>query len=378
MKMDENSLKKTVNEDFMHLFIRIGIIAFLVIMCARVFAPFVAIMLWALILAVTLYPLNKKLAKACGGKSGRAATLIVLIGVLLIGVPTAMLASSFADQMQGAYSSLQNDQFHIAPPKDSVAEWPLVGAKVHAAWSAAATDLPGYIKEIRPQLENVSKNLLSMVASTAGAVGLFIGALVIAGIMMAYGESGSAAMKRIVCRIAGQNVGENIHALSTATIRSVAMGVIGVAFIQALLLGIGFIMAGVPGAGVLALITILIGILQLPALIISLPVIAYIWWAGDSSTGAMAFYTAYIIIAGFSDQILKPLLLGRGVDAPMPVILIGALGGMVSGGFIGLFIGAVVLAVGYQIFMGWVDNGLEDKVESQVKTSEKAATAIDE
>jgi predicted PurR-regulated permease PerM len=372
--MDNEKVRKILGEDLMLLFIRIGVVSLLVVLCAQVFAPFLAIMLWALILAVTLYPMNKKLAKAFSGKQGRAATFIVVIGIILIGVPTTMLAGSFAEQMQGLYASLQNDEFTISPPNDSVADWPLVGQKVHQAWSAAASDLPGYIKEIRPQLENVSKQLLSMVASTAGSIGLFIGALVIAGIMMAYGESGSAAMKRISCRIAGNKVGEGIHGLSTATIRSVAMGVIGVAFIQALLLGIGFIIAGVPAAGVLALISILIGILQLPALIISLPVIAYIWWAGDSSTAAMAFYTAYLIIAGFSDQVLKPLLLGRGVDAPMPVILIGALGGMVSSGFIGLFFGAVVLAVGYQIFMGWVDNAFSEDQHSE----HQAAVASDD
>jgi predicted PurR-regulated permease PerM len=135
--------------------------------------------------------------------------------------------------------------------------------------------------------------------------------------------------------------------------------VIGVAFIQALLLGIGFIMAGIPAAGVLALVVMLIGIVQLPAAIISLPAIAYLWWAGDASTTSNIFYSIYLIIAGMADNVLKPLLLGRGVDAPMPVILLGALGGMVSSGIIGMFIGAVLLAVGYQIFMEWVSNSEE-------------------
>jgi predicted PurR-regulated permease PerM len=147
-----------------------------------------------------------------------------------------------------------------------------------------------------------------------------------------------------------------LQSLSAATVRSVAIGVIGVAFIQALLLGIGFIMAGIPAAGVLALVVMLIGIVQLPAAIISLPVIAYLWWAGDGSTMSNIFYSIYLLVAGMADNVLKPLLLGRGVDAPMPVILLGALGGMASGGIIGLFVGAVLLAVGYQVFMDWVDH----------------------
>lgn len=153
--------------------------------------------------------------------------------------------------------------------------------------------------------------------------------------------------------------------LSTATIRSVASGVIGVAFIQALLLGIGFLLAGIPGAGILAIITLFIGILQLPALVITLPAIAYLWGITDSGTISNIIWTVYLIVAGFADGILKPILLGRGVDAPMPVILIGALGGMVTMGLLGLFIGAVLLAVGYKLFMSWVDNANVDQAAEQ-------------
>ena len=166
-------------------------------------------------------------------------------------------------------------------------------------------------------------------------------------------------MLRIISRLAGTAKGPQLHSLSTATIRSVATGVIGVAFIQALLLGIGFMIAGIPAAGVLVLIVMLVGIMQLPALIVSLPAIAYMWWAGDASTTANIVFTVYLLVAGMADNVLKPMLLGRGVDVPMPVVLLGALGGMVSGGIIGLFIGAVFLAVGYEVFMGWVDQGQE-------------------
>jgi predicted PurR-regulated permease PerM len=216
-----------------------------------------------------------------------------------------------------------------------------------------------FVEENKAQLKNILQRVFSAAANTAGSLLLFVGALIIAGIMMAYGESGSLTMQRIFNRLTGTERGARLQSLSTATVRSVASGVIGVAFIQALLLGIGFIMAGIPAAGVLALVVMLIGIVQLPAAIISLPAIAYLWWAGDASTTSNIFYSIYLIIAGMADNVLKPLLLGRGVDAPMPVILLGALGGMVSGGIIGMFIGAVLLAVGYQIFMEWVGNSEE-------------------
>jgi len=342
-------------KDLMDVVIRIGLIALLIFLSFRTFAPFMGLMLWALILAVALYPLQQKLAAKTGGRQGRAATILVLVGLLLIGLPTVMLGSSFAGHIQSTYEAFDNNNVELFPPEPSVAQWPLVGQKVFDTWSAAAENLPATLEKFKPQLTDLSKKLVGAAASTAGAVLAFLGSLIIAGIMMAYGQSGSRSMERIACRVSGPAKGPKLHRLTVATIRSVAVGVIGVAFIQALLLGVGFIMAGVPGAGILAIVVLLIGILQLPALIVSLPVIAYLWGGGDASVTANIFFTVYLLLAGMADNVLKPLLLGRGVDVPMPVILLGALGGMISGGMIGLFLGAVVLAVGYQIFMEWVN-----------------------
>jgi predicted PurR-regulated permease PerM len=290
-----------------------------------------------------------------GGRHGRAATLLVLAGLLLLGVPTAMLGTSFATHIHDISVALDTGDLPIEPPPESVAGWPVVGERVYAVWSTAATDLPAYVEENREQLRELIGSAVRIAASTAGAVLLFLGSLVIAGIIMAYGEAGSQALQRIFCRMIDPVRGPRLQRLSTATVRSVATGVVGVAFIQALLLGIGFIVGGVPAAGILALLVLLFGILQLPVVLISLPVIAYIWWAGDGSTVMNAIVTVYLVVAGLADNILKPMLLGRGVDVPMPVVLIGALGGMVMSGIVGLFVGAVVLAVGYEVFMAWVD-----------------------
>ena len=181
--------------------------------------------------------------------------------------------------------------------------------------------------------------------------------------MMAYGESGGQSMLKVFQRFSNQSKGSQLHKLSVGTIRSVASGVLGVAFIQALLLGVGFILAGVPAGGVLAFFVLVLGVVQLPAALVSIPVIIYLWVGGDASTTSNIIFTVYLLIAGLADNVLKPILLGRGVDAPMPVVLIGALGGMVVSGIIGLFIGAVVLAVGYEIFMAWVNSPVEQSAD---------------
>lgn len=355
MQIDNATVRKLVSRDLMDLLIRVGVIAFVVYQCVHIIGPFGGLLLWALILAVALYPLHQRLAKRLGERQGLTAAVMVLIGLLLIGGPTVMLGSSFVTQVHSAYTSFEAHGIQLSPPAPSIAEWPLIGEKVYEAWAAAATDTTAFLKKIEPQIMQIYKPILTYAANTLVGVLLFLAALIVAGIMMAYGESGDRAMQRVMTRVAGERKGPRLHRLSTATIRSVATGVIGVAFVQALLLGIGFVMADVPAAGVWALIALLLGIAQLPATLVSLPVLVYIWWAGDASTTMNVVFTVYLLVAGLADNVLKPMLLGRGVDAPMPVILIGALGGMVSAGMIGLFTGAVLLAVGYQVFMGWVD-----------------------
>lgn len=365
MQSDKNSLKSFLEKDLTDLFIRLALIALLVVLSLQVFSPFAGLVLWGLIFAVALYPLHQRLASSIGGKQGRAATLMVLGFVLVLGVPAFMLVGSLANQVQDTYSAFENNTLTIQHPSEKVAQWPVIGPKLYHGWKEAATNLPAFLQEYREQVKTLSKKAASAAANALASFFFFIGAIVVAGIFMAYGEGGAKTVNRIFSRISSTKRGSELQTLSTATIRSVALGVVGVAVIQALLLGVGFILAGVPAAGLLALVVLVIGILQLPAVIISIPVIIYLWAAGDASTTSNIIFTVYLLVAGSADNILKPLLLGRGVDAPMPVILIGALGGMVSGGIIGLFLGAVLLAVFYQLFMQWVDNPDASGADSQ-------------
>ncbi len=376
MQEKESTTRVALPKDLTDTIIRIGLIAVLAVMCVRLFAPFANLMLWALILAIALYPMHQSLARRLGGRQGRAATLVVVAGLLLIGGPMVMLGGSFASQVKNAHTAFENNAITIKQPAPTVADWPVVGKRVYAAWSLAADNLPEFLKENQAELKKLSKRALSAAVNTAGSVLLFLGSLIVAGIMMAYGEAGAKSMQRIFTRVAGPARGLRLQSLSTATVRSVATGVIGVAFIQSLLLGIGFIMAGIPAAGVLALIVMLLGIAQVPAALVGIPAIAYLWWSGDASTTSNIFFSVYLLLAGLADNVLKPLLLGRGVDAPMLIILIGALGGMVTSGIIGLFAGAVLLTVGYKIFMEWLDNADEDGVSADLEQAEPSEQAL--
>ena len=353
--------------------INAGLLAALVFLCFKILSPFLSMLLWAVVLAVTLHPLHQMLANKLGGKQGRAATVMVLLGVLLIGAPMVLLSTSLAESVAGMAKHVDASTLVVPAPPAKVAEWPLVGEKIHTVWNKAATDLPALIHNNRAEIGGLLKSALGFLAQSATGVLMFLFSFAIAGVIVAYGREGGYNARRICRRFMGSDRGDGFAVLSTSTIRAVATGVIGVAFIQAVLMGLVLMIAGIPFAGALAAIALVLGIAQVPALIIALPVIAYMWTIGDYATVPAVIYSVLLLVSGMADNVLKPLLLGRGVEAPMPVILLGALGGMVSSGLLGMFLGAVMLALGYQIFMGWV--AMQEPIEAAPQDAATAAAA---
>lgn len=334
--------------------IRAGLILMLALLCYRVLEPFMVLLVWAVILAVALFPLHRALARRIGGRQGLAAAAITVLAVVLIVVPSAVLLNSMGDSVRRVITDIQQDTLHVPPPRPGVANLPLIGERVHDAWQMAHDDLPALVQSLQPKIGTLARDALSMVASVGGAILEFIAALVVAGIIMAYGERGDRASRAIFGRLTDPEHGAEFARLATSTIRAVAQGVIGVAFIQAILLGLLLLAAGVPWAGVLAIVALVLGIAQVPLLVLTLPTIAYLWIGGDYGTVEAVVFSVLLAVVGMIDNVLKPLMLGHGVDAPMPVILLGALGGMAAAGIVGMFVGATLLALGYQIFMGWV------------------------
>ena len=182
---------------------------------------------------------------------------------------------------------------------------------------------------------------------------MFVVSIIIAGGFMTFAESCGNAAHRFFVRVGGLKPGGEWADMTVATVRSVLQGVVGVALIQTLLIAIGLFVAGVPGAPILSAIILVLCIAQIPALLVLLPIIAYMFSAADTTTAII--FTVYQLVAAASDNILKPMLMGRGLDIPMPIILLGAIGGMVMSGIIGLFAGAVVLSIWYKLFSLWLE-----------------------
>jgi predicted PurR-regulated permease PerM len=350
----DDEFERRASSRLLDVLIRAALLGVLAVLCYIVFAPFLTLMAWALILAVTLYPFHGWLAGRLGGRQGLAATIVVVSGVLLIVAPSALLMKSFGSSIHDFVGAVQQNTLKIPAPSAAVRDWPLVGERIHATWSRAYADLPGLVASMQPQIGELARKALSIVASIGLGMLQFLASFIVAGILMAYGETGAGASRAIFERIIGGGRGEAFARLSTATIRAVALGVIGIAFVQAILVGLALLVAHVPWAGVLAAITLVLSVAQVPALVVILPAIGYIWSSGNYGHGEAIAYTVFLVLAGMADNILKPLMLGRGVDAPMPVILLGALGGLATGGVLGMFVGATLLALGYQIFWAWV------------------------
>lgn len=342
--------------------------ALLIALCIQLLLPFVGLLLWTIILAICFNPLQEKLL-AKGWRPGRAAMLLGGVLVALILIPTAIAAIHAASSIPPIVEGIRTGSVEIRPPPASLEGVPIVGPKLHAAWAQAANDFPAFLKGHGEQMKAFTKWLLAQASSTFVVVLVLILAIILAAVALAFAKSIRAFFAALFARITGsRQQGEHLMNIISATVRSVANGVIGVAFVQALLVGIGFFVVGVPGAGLLSLLAFMLGIVQIPVLIITLPAIA--WAFSTQSTTVAVIFTVWSIVGGLSDAVLKPMMIGHGLEVPMPVILLGVIGGVMAYGLVGLFIGAVILAVGYVLFYEWLGKPVADAASTDTSKSQ--------
>ena len=348
--------KTFFTKDIFEIVIKLVIVGALVVWSYYLLKPFLVPVLWGMILAVATEPLITRCGKMLGGRKSLASTLFVLLVLAALVTPTVLLVISSVDVVQNLSEQMHNKTLVIPPPPAKIADWPLVGDSLHQAWSMAATNLEGALKQFAPQIKAVAEKVLGSVGGGLIGILMVILSTCIAGVFLAKSEKSSGFALKLITRFAGDR-GVEITALATATIRGVMLGVVGVAVIQAILSAIGMLVVGVPAAGLWAVLVLVCAVSQLPPLIILGPVAAYVFSVADTTPAVL--FLIWAIMVSSSDGVLKPLLMGRGVDIPMLVILLGALGGMMLSGIIGLFVGAVVLAIMYTLFMAWLDENNE-------------------
>ncbi len=334
--------------------IKLGLIFLIIAWCFQILVPFATFLLWGTVIAISTSSLFFKMRDRLGGKP--AVILFAVLGLGVVLVPTWMFAGSLIDSAQSFNAAVEKGEFDIQPPAAGVKDWPLVGEQVFQAWTEASENFDAFLEDHSEQLQGAAKFFADRIKSIGLTVVMFVLATLIAAALLAHHEAAVAGLRRFARRLVGDQAEEMLQ-LSAATIRSVTVGVLGIAFIQAVLLGGGMLVVGVPAAGLISLVILVFVIAQLPALIVMAPVIAWVF-SVESTTTALVF-TVYSVLASMSDMVLKPIMLGRGVDAPMLVILLGAIGGMIMSGILGLFVGAVVLALGYKLYQAWLSQAEE-------------------
>lgn len=366
MEKAENSENNSSTQNkVVYYAIQLVVLSIILVKCYHIIEPFLNILLWGFILAITLQPLHKKLTNKLKGRNTMAAMSIMISMLLLIIVPAVWLLLTSVEEVKELRHSIHTDQLVIPQPNKSVKEWPIIGEKIYTAWSEASVEKSSFILNHKEELKPVVLKLLSLVSSAGKGILLFIGAIIVGGILLIYSTSITKFFESFFTKIAGEN-GNNMNNTISSTIQNVAKGILGVAFLQSTLVGIGLIIAGVPLAGLWAVLCLLLAIIQVGIFPVAIGVIIYIWGSADTTTAVLL--TIWIVFLSVIDNVLKPILMGKGAPAPMLVVFIGTIGGFIANGFIGLFTGAIILTIVYNLMISWL--GLSSKQKTTILEQE--------
>lgn len=331
--------------------IPLALIFLIIAWSLQILSPFVSLVAWGAIIAVSVYPLFTRLRGALGGRGKLAVVMVVVTGLALVIVPAWLFGGSLIDSAKSFHADVASGNFEMRPPPDGVRDWPVVGERVYSNWADAAANFEGWLEAHHEQLRDVAQKVLAQARNIGIGVAQFVLSILLAGALLAHADSVRAGMLSFCRRLAGHR-GDEMLDLAVQTIRSVTVGVLGIAFIQALLVGIGMFVVDVPLTGVWTLVALILCVAQVPLLLLMVPIIIYVF--SYESTTVASVFAIYSVVVSMSDMALKPLMLGRGVNVPMLVVLLGAIGGLIVSGIMGLFVGAVVLALAWTLLQGWL------------------------
>ncbi len=344
--------KKRVFNISIDLILKLGGLFVVIFLCYKIVQPFINILLWSLIIAIILYPLLELLSRYFRGRKKLASLLITLVSLSLLVLPSIWLVNQLVDGVKYIADMIPEGELRIPPPSDTVADWPLIGQWLYDKWMQASQNIGESIKGFMPQISSFAEKLLGTIANTGMGILQFALSIIMAGFFMVYFKNASQRGRVIFEKVAGDR-GEEFMEVALTTIRNVATGVLGVAIIQTTLMGIGLILADIQLAAVWIIVLLIMTIAQIPAIIFNIPLIIYLFAFMDPLPATL--WTVYFLLMGLIDNILKPLIMGKGADVPMLIIFFGAIGGFIAFGFMGLFLGAIILSLAYKLYITWVN-----------------------
>ena len=351
-------------ETYAELAIRLGLLALLVYWSLTLIRPFLSVIIWSIVLAVALYPIFERLSVTIGGRRRIAAAIVTVVSLLVVLGPATWLVLGVIDSGRLLLERAPTWTPPVPHPTESVRRWPFIGEQVFQFWELAATNLKVAVAKVAPHLKPLGTTMLRYAGDAGIGTLKFLGAVVLAGFLLAPGPILANALKSFVERVAPAH-GEQFVNLAGSTIRKIAQGVVGIAAVQAFLGGVAFIVADAPAVSLLVTAVLILGILQIGPTPVFLPMIIWGWVTMDTAPALM--FTIYLAGVGVLDNLLRPIIMRRGLTTPLPVMLIGLFGGMLSYGITGLFLGPIILAVIWELAAAWIYN--QRRVEGQQQPS---------
>jgi predicted PurR-regulated permease PerM len=356
------------------LAIRLTLIAGLLSWSVILVRPFLHPIIWGAVLAVAVGPWFERISATLGNRRKTTAALFFVVPLLLLLVPATLIVDSIVTEVQALSENGEAGKFTVPAPPKELAAAPLVGKKLYEIWDAAHGDLAGTLQKFSPQLLEFRETLGGLARGIVAALITFFFALIAMAVFLVTAVEASQTVRGLSRRVAGDR-GERLVSLARDTTRSVAKGIVGVALIQAAMGGVACALAGVPGAGILTIAMVIVAVAQLPTILILGPVAGYLFM-NDSLVVAVTF-SVWTLVVGVIDNVLKPLLLGKGVAVPMIVVFLGAIGGLLTSGVLGLFVGPVVLVIAFTLINSWAvlsPPPLAPETEAQEPTATQRAT----
>jgi predicted PurR-regulated permease PerM len=343
-------------EKIIDVLIRIGALSLLLMWCFDILKPFVLILVWAIVIAIAIFPVHKFFVKIFRGRKILAVIVLILFMLSVIIVPSGLIMYSLFEGVNHFRELFKTGAHLIPPPGGNTANWPIFAKPIVDFWQLASDNLQDAVVKYSDQIKEYGSILLLALAGFSKGILSFIVSIIIAGVLLIYSDSSEDVTKKIFKKLVGAH-NENFTSIIVLTIRNVVKGILGVAFIQAAMIGVSFFIAGVPFAGLWTILSLILAIVQVGVGPIAIPVVIYMFSVSDTTTAVIL--AIWVGITLVSDNVLKPILLGRNAPAPMLVIFLGAIGGFIYNGFIGLFLGAIILTIGYKLFMMWLDTETE-------------------
>jgi len=362
MDSNQQTSSPQLSKRVIETIIQVGVLVFIFGWCFQILAPFLTPIVWGLIIAITVYPLFVSLTARLKNSPKIASTIITLVLLSIIIAPAALLTGSLVDGVKHFKTVVNEGHSIIPPPGEYTKDWPGFTKPAVEAWQMASDNLQAVALNYKDQVAAVGKFIFGMIANTGLGILEFILSIIISGFFLVYSKEGGAMLRKIFVKLSGSK-GEKLANLCELTIRNVVKGILGVAVIQTLMAGIGFAVAGVPAAGLWTFFCLIFAIVQVGVGPVVIPVIIYLFASADTTTATLFLIWGIIIMV--SDNFLKPFLLGRGAPVPMLVVFLGAIGGFIARGFIGLFLGAVILSLGYELFISWAADQKENQAAAE-------------